>query len=139
VARQSYDHSKLSRVLQLIASSDALLQRSRTSDVVTHLMVGCTVMPGYLAGVARFLLREAIAAGRVSLSYNPEFIAQGDIMRGLVQPDMVLIGEASPLAGDAIAAVYARLCAPRPRRRASAACRPSRPSSPSCRSTASSR
>jgi UDPglucose 6-dehydrogenase len=78
-------------------------------------MVGCTVMPGYLAGVARYLLRDPIAAGRLTLNYNPEFIAQGDIMRGFVQPDMVLIGEASTLAGDAIAAVYARICTSTPR------------------------
>lgn len=108
-AGQSYDHSKLSRVLQLVAASDALVKP------LTHLMVGCTVMPGYLAGVARYLLRDAVAAGRLTLNYNPEFIAQGDIMRGFVQPDMVLIGEASPAAGDAIAAVYARLCTSAPR------------------------
>jgi UDPglucose 6-dehydrogenase len=108
---QSYDHSKLSRVLQLIAASDVVRNRS----AVTHLMVGCTVMPGYLGGVARYLLRDALAANAVSLNYNPEFIAQGDIMRGFVHPDMVLIGEASPAAGDAIAAVYARVCTSSPR------------------------
>lgn len=103
---QSYDHSKLSRVLQLVAESSV-----RHADG-THLMVGCTVMPGYFVGVARYLLR---LRPDVSLSYNPEFIAQGDIMRGFVQPDMVLIGEGSAAAGDAVAAVYARVCTNKPR------------------------
>jgi UDPglucose 6-dehydrogenase len=30
------------------------------------------------------------------LCYNPEFIALGDVIRGLLEPDFVLIGESDP-------------------------------------------
>jgi nucleotide sugar dehydrogenase len=43
------------------------------------------------------------------LSYNPEFIAQGDIINGQLRPDMVLIGEGSQAAGDALQAIYTQM------------------------------
>jgi hypothetical protein len=45
------------------------------------------VLPGYIANVARTLLKDAVDC---SLSYNPSFIAQGNIIQGLLRPDMVL-------------------------------------------------
>ena len=49
-------------------------------------VVGCTVLPGYSAKVGKYLLRDC---ERTSLNYNPEFIAQGEIMSGFVSPDLV--------------------------------------------------
>ena len=49
-------------------------------------MIGCTVIPGYVRTVGRYLIRDCT---NTSLSYNPEFIAQGDIVKGLEYPDMV--------------------------------------------------
>ena len=46
----------------------------------------------------------------ITISYNPEFIAQGQIIEGLRAPDMVLIGEALRANGDAIEAIYRKLC-----------------------------
>ena len=34
--------------------------------------------------------------------YNPEFIALGDVIRGLLEPDLVLIGESDPKSGAAL-------------------------------------
>lgn len=52
-----------------------------------HIAICCTVLPGYIANVARDLLKDAVDC---SLSYNPSFIAQGNIIQGLLRPDMVL-------------------------------------------------
>jgi UDP-glucose 6-dehydrogenase len=49
-------------------------------------IIGCTVLPGYISNVGRYLLHDC---ENVSLSYNPEFIAQGQIIEGLMSPDIV--------------------------------------------------
>jgi UDPglucose 6-dehydrogenase len=69
-----------------------------------------TVMPGSTGGEIRAALEAA--SGRkvgvdVGLTYNPEFIALGTVVRDLLHPDMVLIGESDPRAGDMLEAAYA--------------------------------
>ena len=46
--------------------------------------------------------------------YNPEFIALGNVVRGLLEPDMVLIGESDATAGDVLAEMYSRYNTNRP-------------------------
>ena len=38
--------------------------------------------------------------------YNPEFIALGNVVNGLLEPDLVLIGESDPESGAALEALY---------------------------------
>jgi UDPglucose 6-dehydrogenase len=38
--------------------------------------------------------------------YNPEFIALGNVVRGLLEPDLVLIGESDPASGAALEEMY---------------------------------
>ena len=40
--------------------------------------------------------------------YNPEFIALGNVVNGLLEPDMVLIGESDKASGDALEDLYRR-------------------------------
>ena len=40
--------------------------------------------------------------------YNPEFIALGNVVNGLLEPDMVLIGESDKASGDALEGLYRR-------------------------------
>lgn len=68
-----------------------------------------TVMPGSTGGEIRETLEAA--SGRaigpaLGLTYNPEFIALGTVVRDLLNPDMLLIGESDPKAGDTLARVY---------------------------------
>ena len=92
-----YDHSKL----------DALLGAINQMQIIDkHLVVCCTVMPGYLDGTAKNLLGDCT---NVTLNYNPEFIAQGDIIRTFENPDMILIGEETKESGDRIAEVYRKV------------------------------
>jgi len=79
-----------------------------------HLVVmTSTVMPGATGGV----LREALErhAGRtvgptLGLCYNPEFIALGSVVRDMLRPDMILIGESDPIAGDMLEQIYRGSC-----------------------------
>lgn len=92
--KEFYDETIINQVLQDIVA----LERT-----CKHLVVMCTVMPGF-----HDRYQGTLPAG-CTLSYNPEFIAQGSIMRDLVNPDIVLIGQGSPEAGALIADTYRRL------------------------------
>ena len=46
--------------------------------------------------------------------YNPEFIALGNVVRGLLEPDMVLIGESDPSSGERLEALYKKYNSNRP-------------------------
>lgn len=111
-----YDHSKLGSVL--IALNDRKVQDK-------HLVIGCTVIPGYIAKVGRYLIRDT---KNCSLSYNPEFIAQGAIIEGQLKPDMVLIGEGSKAAGERLQLCYENMCENTPK-----ICRMSAESSEICK------
>jgi len=97
-----YDVSRLGNVL---------LKINKHKVRGKHVVVGCTVMPGYIANIGAHLLRDC---EETSLSYNPEFIQQGDIIKGFLNPDMVLIGEGSVEAGDALEGIYQRCCERQP-------------------------
>jgi nucleotide sugar dehydrogenase len=102
IGAKSYDHSLLSGVLSQINERKVKNK---------HIIVGCTVLPGYIAHTGRFLVRNC---ENTTLSYNPEFIAQGEVMKGLVNPDMVLIGEQTKGDGDWLAELYESICENKP-------------------------
>jgi len=103
IGAKSYDHSYLSNVLSQI--NDRKVRNK-------HIIVGCTVLPGYIANIGRFLVRDC---QNTTLSYNPEFIAQGAVMKGLVNPDMVLIGEETKDDGDWLTELYKNICENHPK------------------------
>lgn len=79
-----------------------------------HLViVSSTVMPGHTGDVVLPLL-ERISGGKCGrdfgLCYNPEFIALGSVVRDMLYPDMLLIGESDKRAGDLLESVYRRVC-----------------------------
>ena len=84
---------------------DAL--RRKTGD---HLVVvTSTVMPGSTGGVIREALEQSsgrVVGRDVGLCYSPEFIALGTVIRDLLNPDMVLIGECDPVYGERLERVY---------------------------------
>jgi len=45
------------------------------------------------------------------LCYSPEFIALGSVIRDLLNPDFILIGESDLRAGEVLAGIYRQLCA----------------------------
>jgi len=91
---QFYDHTILGNILMKI--NDRRLQNK-------HIVIGCTIIPGYIRDIGNYLLKDCV---NTSLSYNPEFIAQGDIINGMFYPDFILVGEGSKDAGDRLEAIY---------------------------------
>ena len=89
-----YDHAQIDRVVQEI------VKHGNTSKS-KHLIIGCTTMPGYCDTV-----QDKLQSYGYVVSYNPEFIAQGSVMRDLVNPDILLIGQGNQTAGDKIEKLY---------------------------------
>ncbi len=50
----------------------------------------------------------------LGLCYNPEFIALGSVVRDMLPPDMILIGESDAKAGDVLEGIYTRSCDNKP-------------------------
>jgi UDPglucose 6-dehydrogenase len=81
----------------------------RGRDEYHVVVVGSTVMPGSCEGEIRPALESA--SGRrvgetLGLCYSPEFIALGSVIRDMLEPDMVLIGESDPRAGEVLERLY---------------------------------
>jgi UDPglucose 6-dehydrogenase len=79
-----------------------------------HVMVvGSTVMPGSSDREIRPALERAsgrrVGSG-LGLCYSPEFIALGNVIRDMLEPDMVLIGESDSRAGCVVERLYAAVC-----------------------------
>ena len=46
----------------------------------------------------------------MGLCYNPEFIALGNVVRDLLNPDFILVGESDSTAGDTLESLYRSTC-----------------------------
>lgn len=80
----SYDITAVDRVVQDIKESEF--------DISGRILViGCTTNPGDCQRI-----QDQLRDRGVQVLYNPEFIAQGSIIRDLQQADMVLIGGEDP-------------------------------------------
>jgi len=101
-------------VVSAMETVGAGLRRKSGYHVV---VITSTVMPGSTGGEIRAAL-EAHSGRRVGdslgLCYNPEFIALGSVVRDMLQPDMILIGESDTHAGDVLQLVYERSCDNKP-------------------------
>ena len=77
-----------------------------------HLFVcSSTTTPGAVDSVLIPMLERELdgVCGRdFGFCYNPEFIALGDVINGLLEPDLVLIGESDPGSGAALDQLYVR-------------------------------
>jgi nucleotide sugar dehydrogenase len=98
-----YDHSQ-------IESLCSQLKKLGVQSSRKHLVIGCTTMPEYCDQLA-----DNMDSYGYDISYNPEFIAQGTILRDQAFPDMVLIGEATESRGKELEDIYKRLCSNKPR------------------------
>ena len=84
-----------------------------------HLVVlSSTVMPGSTGGTLLPALeaRSGKKCGKdFGLCYNPEFIALGSVIRDMLRPDMILIGEADERCGAILEQLYTGVCESSPR------------------------
>ena len=98
-----YDHSIVSNLLQKI--NEKKVENK-------HIIIGCTLMPKYIDEVGSFLISNC---KNTTLSYNPEFIAQGEIIKGFLNPDMILIGTHSQELGEILREIYSKIVKTNPK------------------------
>lgn len=97
-----YDHTQIDKVVKQLADH-AFPLRSK------HLIIGSTTMPGYCDTI-----QERLQPHGYTVSYNPEFIAQGSVMRDLVNPDIILMGTENQSSGDEIEEIYVSILENKP-------------------------
>jgi UDPglucose 6-dehydrogenase len=93
----------------LLAAVDDVGRALSGRDDHHVVVVASTVMPGSCDTVIGPALESA--SGRrvgetLGLCYSPEFIALGNVIRDMLGPDMVLIGESDSRAGDVLERLY---------------------------------
>jgi UDPglucose 6-dehydrogenase len=97
-------------VLSAVRSIGEVLRNKPSRHIV---VVTSTVMPGSTGGEIQSALEEA--AGRkvgshLGLAYNPEFIALGTVVRDMLRPDFILIGESDRETGELLEGIYKKSC-----------------------------
>lgn len=78
----SFDHS------QVLESIESIKSISNGKSI--KFIICCTTMPGFCEQ-----LQKDVAPYNITVVYNPEFIAQGSIIRDQLYPDQILIGSNS--------------------------------------------
>ena len=102
-------------VLDAAEKIGAALRKKNQWHVV---VLSSTVMPGSTGG--KLLPALEASSGKkcgedFGLCYNPEFIALGSVIRDMLKPDMILIGESESRSGDLLEALYTNVCESNPR------------------------
>ena len=97
-------------VIAAVQEIGRALQKKSGYHVVN---ITSTVMPGSTDGEIRDALEKS--SGRrvgngVGLCYNPEFIALGSVVRDMLNPDFILLGESDARAGEMLEQVYRSSC-----------------------------
>jgi UDPglucose 6-dehydrogenase len=109
----SFSNEFLMRAMQPVA------QAVKAARKKNHLFVlSSTTTPGACRQVIIPMLEQQLGGkcGKdFGFCYNPEFIALGNVVRGLLEPDMVLIGESDRRNGDLLAELYKKFNLNRPK------------------------
>lgn len=95
----------------VIASLTMIGEALRTKSGYHLVVVTSTVMPGSTGGELQKALEQASGrkvGAELGLCYNPEFIALGSVVRDMLHPDLILIGESDAKAGQMLAELYMR-------------------------------
>ena len=93
----NYDTSKVFEVVSDFYSASSLDIPLYNKKVI----VGCTTNPGDTEQV-----QQRLNMFNIQVAYNPEFIAQGEIVKGLEQSDIVLIGTEYTELGNELVKIY---------------------------------
>jgi UDPglucose 6-dehydrogenase len=97
----------------VLAAVEELGRGLAARDDYHVVVVASTVMPGSCD--AEILPALERASGRrvgdsLGLCYSPEFIALGNVIRDMLEPDMVLIGQSDERAGAVLERLHAGVC-----------------------------
>src|SRR5260370_2576044 len=96
----------------LLRAMQPMAKAVREAGKRQHLFVcSSTTTPGAMDQVLIPMLEKETGwscGTDFGVCYNPEFIALGNVVNGLLEPDLVLIGESDPASGGRVEARYKR-------------------------------
>jgi UDPglucose 6-dehydrogenase len=95
-----YDTSKVFDVVSDFYSANTLDIELYSKKVV----IGCTTNPGDVEQI-----QSRLNMFNIQVAYNPEFIAQGEIVKGLEESDIVLIGTEYTELGNELIEIYKKI------------------------------
>jgi nucleotide sugar dehydrogenase len=101
-----YDHSQIDFVINTMISYNLGMEENK------DLVICSTTMPGYCDHLQQVLEEYKY---NFTVSYNPEFIAQGTILKDQANPNLVLIGEGSTACGDILQQMYEKMTSNEPK------------------------
>ena len=94
----------------LLKAMQPVAKAVRAAGKKGHIFVcSSTTTPGAVDSVLIPMLEKETGwkcGEEFGVCYNPEFIALGNVINGLLEPDMVLIGESDKRSGDALEELY---------------------------------
>ncbi len=101
----------------VLQAMETLGKALKTKKGYHMVVITSTVMPGTTDTEIKAALEKA--SGRkigpdLGLCYNPEFIALGSVVRDMLFPDSILIGESDSKAGDMLQTIYLQMCEKKP-------------------------
>src|SRR5205807_4138903 len=103
----------------LLKAMQPVAKAIRAAGKKGHIFVcSSTTTPGAVDSVLIPMLEKETGwkcGSEFSVCYNPEFIALGNVVNGLLEPDMVLIGESDRASGNALEALYKKYNRNQPR------------------------
>ena len=108
----SFSNRFVESALKSLAEALALSKKAQ------HLFViGSTVMPGSIESSFIPILEKY--SGRklnqgFAVCYDPDFVALGNVLKGFLRPDLVILGESTPEAGSRMETVHHKLCENKP-------------------------
>jgi UDPglucose 6-dehydrogenase len=101
----------------LLAALESVGEGLRRKSGYHLVVITSTVMPGSTGGEIRAALETHArrpVGETLGLCYNPEFIALGSVVRDMLAPDLILIGESDEKAGALLESIYDRTCDNKP-------------------------
>lgn len=104
----------------VIAAIKSIGEIIRLCDKYHQIVVTSTVMPGSMGEPIKDALESSSGRkvgcldGEIGLAYNPEFIALGQVIKDMLNPDFILIGESDQRIGDTLQALYSNIVSKKP-------------------------
>ncbi|CAF3430152.1 unnamed protein product [Rotaria socialis] len=104
----------------VLSAIKAIGEAIKACNKYHQVVVTSTVMPGSMDGIIRDVIESS--SGRkvgcrdneIGLAYNPEFIALGQVIKDMLNPDFILIGESDKRIGDTLQALYSSIITKQP-------------------------
>jgi len=108
------DGSFSTKYVEAVAAEIGSILRGK--DTYHLVVITSTVLPGDMHDIVRLLEKTSGKKCQrdFGVCYNPDFIALGTVVYNFMNPDMVLIGESDPAAGEMLEGIHRQLVDNRP-------------------------